>query len=122
LSKINAGMMNTKGFLHSQPWPGSTPLGASGRYLLYHACSSSSPSGDCAAVIWRAMLRQGDGEDRTFLVSSDHAVAGAWRESAKADEPKAKGYPPSGPNVDQRDWDHCKAGRDWRMRGNSENL
>lgn len=24
--------------------------------------------------------------------------------------------------MDQRDWDHRKAGRDWRMRRNSENL
>lgn len=24
--------------------------------------------------------------------------------------------------MDQRDWDHRKAGRDWRMRSNSENL
>ena len=24
--------------------------------------------------------------------------------------------------MDQRDWDHRKAGRDWRMRGSSENL
>lgn len=24
--------------------------------------------------------------------------------------------------MDQRDWDHRKAGRDWRMRGDKENL
>ncbi|BBC03027.1 MULTISPECIES: hypothetical protein [Bradyrhizobium] len=24
--------------------------------------------------------------------------------------------------MDQRDWDHRKAGRDWRMRGDNENL
>ena len=81
-----------------------------------HAHSSSNLGYDVAVVIRRAVVGQASSPVQTTRAPQSGG------DQSKLMNQKQKDGHQLNRMMDQRDWDHRKAGRDWKMRGEHQNL